>query len=203
MRDFQERSIVVASHNSGKIREITELLSPFDIIVHSAASLDLPEPEETGVTFIENAVLKAKAATHLSGLPALSDDSGLAVKALGGEPGLYSARWAGINKDFNEAMNKIEKKLHGKSDRSAEFICALALAWPDGHIESFEGRLSGYLVWPPRGLNGFGYDPMFCADGMTLTFGEIAPEKKHAMSHRSIAFNALLTHCFQKTPRKK
>ncbi len=188
--------LIIASHNPGKVREIAELLRPFDIAVVSAASLDLPEPEETGATFAENAELKARAAASSAKLPALADDSGLAVTALGGDPGIYSARWAGPGKDFTVAMKKVEDALMGKTDRRAHFVCALALAWPDGHIESFEGRVDGALIWPPRGDKGFGYDPVFVPEGHTITFAEMEPAKKHAMSHRADAFAKLIAACF-------
>jgi XTP/dITP diphosphohydrolase len=188
--------LVVASHNMGKVREIRELLTPFGLDAVAAADLALAEPEETGTTFAANAVLKAKAAARASGLPALSDDSGLCVAALGGDPGIYSARWAGPRKDFTQAMELVETKLSERGaaspdQRAAHFVCALALAFPDGESEVFEGRIDGHLVWPPRGEKGFGYDPMFVAEGMDLTFGEIEPEAKHAISHRARAFAQL------------
>lgn len=189
--------LVVASHNQGKVREIGDLLAPFGIAPVSAGSLGLPEPEETETTFIGNAELKARAAALASGLPALADDSGLSVEALGGDPGIYSARWAGPSKDFSVAMAKIEALLQekgatGPEKRRAWFTCALSLAQPDGTCTSFVGEVHGILVWPPRGSNGFGYDPMFQADGMTITFGEMEPAAKHAISHRAIAFNQLV-----------
>ncbi|PWR22534.1 RdgB/HAM1 family non-canonical purine NTP pyrophosphatase [Zavarzinia aquatilis] len=189
--------LVVASHNKGKVREIAELLAPFGIEPVSAASLGLPEPEETEATFTGNAELKAKAAALASGLPALADDSGLSVAALGGDPGIYSARWAGPDKDFAQAMAKIEALLQDKGAvtpdaRRAWFTCALALSLPDGTCTTFVGEVHGTLVWPPRGSNGFGYDPVFQADGMTETFGEIEAAAKHAISHRAIAFAKLV-----------
>lgn len=189
--------LVVASHNAGKVREIAELLAPFGIEPVSAGSLGLPEPEETETSFTGNAELKAKAAALASGLPALADDSGLSVAALGGDPGIYSARWAGPTKDFAEAMAKIEALLQEKGAltpeaRRAWFTCALALALPDGSCTTFVGEVHGTLVWPPRGANGFGYDPMFQADGMAETFGEIEAAAKHAISHRAIAFAKLV-----------
>lgn len=184
--------LVVASHNAGKCREIGALLAPLGLEVVSAAELGLPEPEETGVSFAENAVIKAVAAAEGSGLPALADDSGLVVPALGGAPGIYSARWAGPGKDFRVAMERVERELAGHADRGAYFVCALALAWPDGHHEVHEGRVDGTLVWPPRGARGFGYDPIFQPLGHSVTFGEMEPEEKHAMSHRARAFAALL-----------
>ena len=191
--------LVVASHNAGKVREINELISSFGMSAISAGELGLGEPEETEKTFTGNAILKAKAASEASGLPALADDSGLEVAALGGAPGIYSARWAGEERDFKAAMRRVEAGLDevGAEDFSARFVCALALAWPDGHVEVFEGEVRGALVFPPRGDRGFGYDPIFLAEGETETFGEIAPEKKHAMSHRADAFRKLVAACLQ------
>ncbi|MBU0725578.1 MAG: RdgB/HAM1 family non-canonical purine NTP pyrophosphatase [Alphaproteobacteria bacterium] len=196
-RLFQENRLVIASHNPGKLREIAELLAPFDVEVVSAGDLGISEPEETGLTFRANAELKARHSAEASGLPALADDSGLAVTALNGDPGIYSARWAGPSKDFQMAMRKVEKGLSGKTDRSAHFVCALALAWPDGHVEIFEGTVDGTLVWPPRGEKGFGYDAMFQPTGQTLTYGEIEPADKHATSHRAAAFGQLVDNCFR------
>jgi XTP/dITP diphosphohydrolase len=197
-RRFTDRRLVIASHNAGKVREIAELLSPFGVEVISSASLNLPEPEETAATFIGNAELKARAAATAAGLPALADDSGLVVHALDGAPGIYSARWAGPTKDFSIAMARVERELQARSapDRGAHFIAALALCWPDGHCESFEGRVDGALVWPPRGGRGFGYDPMFVPDGHAVTFGEMEPAAKHAISHRADAFRKLTAACF-------
>ena len=190
--------LIVASHNPGKVREIGVLLEPFGMKVRSAAELDLDEPEETGVTFIENARIKAMATMRASGLPALADDSGLVVDALGGAPGIYSARWAGPDKDFSIAMERVEAELKatGNRNRRAAFICALTLCWPDGHCRDFEGRVEGELVWPPRGTHGFGYDPIFVPDGYSETFGEMDQTKKHAMSHRADAFRKLVDACF-------
>lgn len=197
-RAFTGGRLVVASHNAGKVREIRDLLAPFGAEVISAGDLGLPEPEETGTTFAANAELKALAAAKAANLPALSDDSGLAVEALGGAPGIYSARWAGPSKDFVAAMERINAELAGQDDRRAHFVCALTLAWPDGHFETFEGRVDGTLVWPPRGAQGFGYDPMFQpTDGNGLTFGEMEPAAKHAMSHRARAFALLVAACFR------
>lgn len=195
-RRFAGGRLVIASHNKGKVREIGDLLAPFGVEAVSAADLDLPEPEETGSTFIANAELKARAAAKAASLPALADDSGLEVAALGGRPGIHSARWAGPGKDFAAAMKKIENEIAGNPDRRANFACALALCWPDGHCETFLGRVDGRLVWPPRGEKGFGYDPMFVADGMTRTFAEIEPDAKHAISHRAAAFRKLVAACF-------
>ncbi|MFS0737091.1 RdgB/HAM1 family non-canonical purine NTP pyrophosphatase [Sphingomonas sp. 1P06PA] len=190
--------LVIASHNEGKVREIRALLAPYGIDPISAGSLDLPEPEETGTTFAANAELKARAAADLSGLVSLADDSGLCVEALGGDPGIFSARWAGEAKDFGLAMQLVQDKLVAKgpdAGHDAHFICALSLCWPDGHIETFEGRVDGTLVWPPRGSFGFGYDPMFQPWHHEQTFGEIDPDAKHAMSHRADAFAKLVAAC--------
>ncbi len=195
-RRFQGGKLVIASHNAGKVREIGELLAPFGTEVVSAGTLGLPEPEETGETFIANAELKARAAASASGLPALADDSGLAVDALAGAPGIYSARWAGGAKDFDFAMAKVHTAMGEERDRTARFVCALALAWPDGHCETFEGTVEGDIVWPPKGSNGFGYDPIFLPKGGTLTFGEMAASAKHAISHRANAFAKLVAACF-------
>ncbi len=201
-RKIREGRLVVASHNQGKVREIMALLKPFGLEVVSAADLDLPEPEETGSTFVANAELKALAATTASNLPALADDSGLEVAALNGDPGIYSARWAGPDKDFPAAMERIETLLQDTGpagapvDRTANFTCVLSLAWPDGHVESFEGKVFGQFVWPPRGIRGFGYDPVFVADGLEETFGEMDPDEKHAISHRAVAFKQLIEACF-------
>jgi XTP/dITP diphosphohydrolase len=190
--------LVVASHNAGKVGEIAALLAPYGVETASAAALGLPEPEETGASYVENAVLKARAAAAGAGLPALADDSGLSVAALDGAPGIYSARWAGPARDFRLAMKKVEDELAAKdaTDRSAAFICVLALAEPGGAVETFEGRVEGTLVFPPRGDKGFGYDPIFVARGESLTFGEMAPAKKHAMSHRARAFEKLVAARF-------
>jgi len=191
--------LVIASHNAGKVREIGALLAPFGIETVSAGALGLPEPPETGTTFIANAELKARAAADLSGLPALADDSGLCVEALGGDPGIFSARWAGEGKDFGLAMQLVHDAMVAagpQAGHDAHFICALALAWPDGHVESFEGRVDGVIVWPPRGNRGFGYDPIFQPIGHEESFGEMEPEAKHAMSHRAHAFRQLVEGCF-------
>jgi len=195
-RPFDASKLVIASHNQGKVREIADLLAPFGVEIVSAGELGLDEPEETGGSFIENAELKARAAAEASGLPALADDSGLAVNALDGAPGIYSARWAGPEKDFTLAMERVHEAMEQALDRGARFVCALSLAWPDGHVESFEGTVSGTLIWPPRGTKGFGYDPMFIPKGHDLTFGEMEPEAKHAISHRADAFKKLIAACF-------
>lgn len=198
-RAFTDPRLVIASHNEGKIREIAELLAPFGTAVVSAAELGLPEPEETGATFLANAELKARAAVVGSGLPSLADDSGVAVDALDGQPGLHSARWAetGNGRDFGQAMQRLEQALTGKTNRAAHFISVLTLAWPDGHTESFEGRVDGTIVWPPRGDNGFGYDPVFRPDGYEVTFGEMLPAEKNPITHRAIAFEKLVAACFR------
>jgi XTP/dITP diphosphohydrolase len=192
--------LVVASHNPGKVREIRDLVAPHGLEVVSAGELDLPEPEETGSTFAANAALKAAAAARASGLPALSDDSGLEVDALDGAPGIYSARWAGETKDFALAMRRVADEVRasggwGQPGPRANFTCALCLARPKGAAQLFEGKVYGHLVWPPRGGKGFGYDPMFVADGQTLTFGEMEPDAKHAISHRARAFALFARAC--------
>ena len=190
--------LVIATHNPGKLREIRALLLPLGIECVGAEELDLPEPEETGVTFVANAELKALASADLSGLPALADDSGLAVDALHGNPGIFSARWAEDGeggRDFGNAMDRVWREVEAAgpdAGHDAHFVCALSLAWPDGEIESFEGKVHGTLVWPPRGDKGFGYDPMFVAAGMDQTFGEIDPAEKHRISHRAYAFAKLV-----------
>lgn len=185
--------VVVATHNPGKLKEMRELLAPFGADAVSAGELGLPEPEETGTTFAANALLKARAACAASGLPAIADDSGLCVEALGGDPGVYSARWAGPSKDFAVAMEKVWEAMQasGSRDRAAAFVSAVALAWPDGRRVEVEGRIDGLLVWPPRGQGGFGYDPMFLPEGWDRTFGEMSGEEKHSVSHRARAMAAL------------
>ena len=199
--------LVIATHNPGKLKEMRELLAPYGIAAVSAGELGLPEPEEIGATFAENARIKAEAAARGTGLPAFSDDSGLAVDALGGAPGIHSARWAGASKDFAAAMAKVDGELRARgatepSERAAHFVSALCVAWPDGHREEFEGRIDGTLVWPPRGDKGFGYDPMFLPDGHALTFGEMSADEKHGLppkslglSHRARAFLKLAEAC--------
>ena len=194
-RPFSDDRLVIASHNPGKVEEIAALLAPFGVATIGAVSLGLPEPEETGDSFEANAALKARAAVEASGLPALADDSGLVVPALGGAPGIYSARWAGPAKDFGAAMERVHREL-GNKDRSARFVAVLALAWPGGKTELFRAEVEGNLTWPPRGDRGFGYDPMFIPKGATLTFGEIEPVEKHRISHRARAFAKLVEHCF-------
>ncbi len=197
-RKFEGGKIAIASHNPGKVAEIAALLGPWGADMVAAADLGLPEPEETGATFAANAELKARTAAIAAGIPALADDSGLQVGALGGEPGIHSARWAGPEKDFQKAMRKVEEALPGKDDRGAGFTCALALAWPDGHVETFEGHVHGRLVWPPRGDKGFGYDPIFVPNGYRITFAEMEPREKHQISHRAKAFRKLVHGCFEK-----
>jgi len=210
VRKLEAGKLVIASHNEGKVREITDLLGPYGIEPVSAVALDLPEPDEIGATFIDNADLKARAAADLSGLPALADDSGLCVEALGDRPGIFSARWALADmrvspeagpgevtgdRDFNRAMRRVQDELEAlgpDASRNAHFVCALALCWPDGHSEWFEGRVDGTLVWPPRGDNGFGYDPIFVPSGHDITFAEMDPAEKHRISHRADAFRKLV-----------
>jgi len=191
--------LVIATHNPGKLKEIQDLLAPLGIECVSAAELGLPEPEEIGNTFIDNADLKAREAADLSGLPALADDSGLAVDALHGLPGIFSARWAEDDdghRDFGRAMERVWREVEAAGEdasHDAHFACALSLAWPDaGQVQSFEGRVDGKLVWPPRGDRGFGYDPMFVPAGHDQTFGEFDPEEKHRISHRADAFRKLV-----------
>jgi XTP/dITP diphosphohydrolase len=199
--------VVIATHNTGKLAEMRELLASYGIEAISAGEMGLSEPEETGTTFRENARIKAQAAAAASGLPAFADDSGLAVDALDGAPGIHSARWAGPDKNFRRAMEAVEEKLRQRGaatpqQRSAHFLSALCLAWPDGHVEEFEGRVDGTIVWPPRGDRGFGYDPMFLPNGHTRTFGEMGSEEKHGLpphgrglSHRARAFLKLAEAC--------
>jgi XTP/dITP diphosphohydrolase len=188
--------LVLASHNPGKLREIEDLVRPHGIAVVSASALGLPEPAEDAPDFAGNAQIKARAAAAATGLPALADDSGFCVAALGGDPGVLSARWAGPTKDFARAMATVHERMAGASDRRAWFVAALCLAWPDGHTETFMGRVEGTAVWPPRGEKGFGYDPMFLPTGARETFGEIDPAAKHAISHRARAFAQVLAACF-------
>jgi XTP/dITP diphosphohydrolase len=195
-RRFTGDTLVIASHNKGKVREIALLLGAYVAHFPSAGELNLPEPEETESTFTGNAALKARAAAAGSGLPALADDSGLVVPALGGAPGIHSARWAGPTKDFAIAMERVRQEL-GDKDPSAHFVCALSLAWPDGQEETVEGKVFGRLVFPPRGLKGFGYDPIFIPDGHGITFAEMEPDDKHRMSHRADAFAQLVERCFR------
>jgi XTP/dITP diphosphohydrolase len=188
--------LVIASHNPGKVQEIADLLHPYQVLVVAASELGLAEPEETGATFQDNALIKARAAAKGAGLPALADDSGLAVCALMGRPGIHSARYAKEAGGFAQAMERLQQELGASPDRRAYFVCALALAWPDGRAETFEGRVDGTLVWPPRGTHGFGYDPVFLPEGGALTFGEMEPASKHAISHRAHAFRQLVAAVF-------
>ncbi len=220
MRDEQETPsvlcrpltgrVVIATHNSGKLAEMRELLAPFQIEAISAREMGLDEPEETGTSFSENARIKACAAALASGLPAFADDSGLVVEALDGAPGIHSARWAGPDRNFSRAMGEIENKLRAQGattpeSRKAHFVSTLCLAWPDGHVEEFEGRVDGTLVWPPRGDKGFGYDPIFLPGGYERTFGEMRSEEKHGLpprglglSHRARAFRKLAEACLER-----
>ena len=211
MREPDHRRIagrlVIATHNPGKLAEMRELLAPYGIDAASAIDLGLKEPDETGMSFRDNARIKAEAAAQASGLPAFADDSGLAVDALDGAPGIHSARWAGPDKDFHRAMETIEEKLRERGAttperRKAHFVSALCVAWPDGHLEEFEARVAGTLVWPPRGDKGFGYDPVFLPDGHERTFGEMSSGEKHGLpphgrglSHRARAFLKLAEAC--------
>jgi XTP/dITP diphosphohydrolase len=213
MRKLDTKTIVVASHNAGKIREIEDLIGPFGFSAKSAAELKFEEPDETGTTFEENATIKALASAKASGLPALSDDSGLVIDALDGAPGVYTANWAEKEdgtRDFAMAMEKVEKALADKGitetrDRTARFVSVLCLAWPDGHTELFRGEVEGHVVWPPRGTQGFGYDPVFRPDGYETTFGEMSAEEKHgwkpgdaaALSHRARAFKRFVETCLK------
>ena len=197
MRSFQSDELLIATHNRGKAKEIATLLKPYVRKFFTAGELGLPEPVEDGKTFARNAQIKAISAAKVSGKVALADDSGLAVNALSGAPGVYSARWAGDDRDFNKAMEKVHESLGDSIDRSAYFMCVLALGWPDGHTELFEGRVDGQIVWPMRGTNGFGYDPIFQPDGYEITFGEMVPEEKHKISHRAVAFEKLVSLCLK------
>lgn len=193
MRRLQPGRLVAATHNAGKVKELTALLAPLGFDVVSAGDLGLDEPKETEFTFEGNALIKAHAAAKAANAPALADDSGLAVDALGGQPGVFTADWAGAPRNWMRAMEKVERELQhvGAADRSGAFHCCLALAWPDGHAETFLGTVRGELVWPPRGERGFGYDPVFVPVGERDTFGEMDPEKKHGISHRADAFAKL------------
>jgi XTP/dITP diphosphohydrolase len=210
-RTLDDKTLIVASHNAGKIREIRDLIGPLGFSARSAADLDFVEPDETGTTFEENAIIKALASAHASGLPALSDDSGVVVDALNGDPGVYTANWAETadgTRDFAMAMHKVETALQDAGAttpeaRSARFVSVLCLAWPDGHVELFRGEIEGTIVWPPRGSQGFGYDPIFQPEGHTRTFGEMSADEKHgwkpgdqqALSHRARAFKVFAETC--------
>ncbi|PPJ48046.1 non-canonical purine NTP pyrophosphatase, RdgB/HAM1 family [Rhizobium sp. KAs_5_22] len=213
MRKLDTRTIVVASHNAGKIAEIADLIGPFGFSARSAAELKFAEPDETGTTFEENAAIKALASARAAGMPALSDDSGLVVDALDGAPGVYTANWAERedgSRDFAMAMEKVEKALAERGvttpeQRSGRFVSVLCLAWPDGHTEMFRGEVEGTIVWPPRGTKGFGYDPVFQPEGFDTTFGEMTSEQKHgwkpgdaqALSHRARAFKIFVETCLE------
>ena len=196
--EFNNKKIVIASHNKGKVEEIKILLRPLKIEVLSADDFNLKEPKEDGFSFEENSLIKSSYVCNRTGIPSLSDDSGICFSDLNNEPGIYSARWAGKNKDFKKAMHRIADALlmSGKYDKKAHFHCALCLSWPDGQSESVEGILPGQIVWPARGNRGFGYDPIFMPDGYTETFGEMDPVKKHKISHRSVAYKKLIEKCF-------
>jgi XTP/dITP diphosphohydrolase len=188
------KTLLLATHNKGKVAEFREMLNGLVDDLKSAGDYNLPEPEETETTFIGNAILKARAACETTGLPCLADDSGLSIDALNGDPGVYSARWAGEAKDFGYAMNLVNEKLGQTEGKTAHFTSVLALALPDGSVETFEGIIEGTLVWPPRGDKGFGYDPMFVANGHAITFGEMDSAAKHAISHRAIAVTKFLSY---------
>ncbi|MGE3623056.1 MAG: RdgB/HAM1 family non-canonical purine NTP pyrophosphatase [Bdellovibrionales bacterium] len=198
MRRFEGDRLVIATHNKGKLREFAVLLGFHVKNIVSAGDLGLPEPEETGTSFIDNAVLKAKAAARAAHAPALADDSGLCVTAIDGRPGIYSARWGGPARDFDLAMKRVNEELGDAADRSAWFACALALAWPDGHVETLEARVEGAIVWPPRGEGGHGYDPVFVPHGHQHTFAEMPPEEKDALSHRGKAVRQLIRKYFSR-----
>jgi len=210
IRHLTSDRLVIATHNPGKLAEMRELLAPYGVAAISAGELALAEPDENGMTFLENACIKAAAAAKAARLPALADDSGLVVEALDGAPGIHSARWAGSDRNFHRAMETIEQELRARGaatpeHRRAHFVSALCLAWPDGHTEQFEARVAGTLVWPPRGDRGFGYDPMFLPDGQQRTFGEMASEEKHGLpprgkglSHRARAFIKLAEACLER-----
>ncbi|MBI1244580.1 MAG: RdgB/HAM1 family non-canonical purine NTP pyrophosphatase [Alphaproteobacteria bacterium] len=187
--------LVVATHNKGKLAEMADLLRPYGLDCVSAGSLGVEEPDETGTTFEANAALKARHTATATRLPALADDSGICVSALDGDPGVFTANWAGPKRDFARAMRMVEAALDGAKDRTAKFVSVLALAWPDGEVSLFRGEVEGTLVWPPRGTRGFGYDPMFVPAGHAITFGEMEPEKKHTMSHRAVAFAKFKAAC--------
>ncbi len=196
--DYSQK-LLIASHNNGKVKEIKDLFDEINVQTIDASSLNLKEPIENGNSFRENAIIKAVSISKLSGHISISDDSGLSIRCLNGDPGIFSARWAGEKKDFKVAMEKINNQmlLSNSEDKYAKFTCVLCLAWPDGYSECFEGNIIGTIVWPPRGNNGFGYDSIFLPNDYSITFGEFEPQKKHQISHRSIAFNKLLKACFR------
>ena len=198
MRIFKDKKLVIASHNKGKITEIKDLLKPLDIQILSAYDFDIEEPEENGLTFEENALIKSTFVTQHTGLPSISDDSGICFSDLNGDPGIYSARWAGLDKDFNKAMSKINSAIKGKKNPNynCHFICSLSISWPDNYDVTVSGSIDGKFSWPPKGDKGFGYDPIFKPLGYDITFAEIDPDFKHKISHRAIAFNKLINLCF-------
>lgn len=187
--------LVVATHNKGKLAEMADLLRPFGLDCVSAGSLGVVEPDETGTTFEANAELKARHTAKATNLPALADDSGMCADGLDGDPGVYTANWAGPKRDFARAMRMVEAALDGSANRRARFVSVLTIAWPDGHVETFRGEVEGTLVWPPRGNRGFGYDPMFQPEGHAITFGEMDPALKHTISHRAVAFAKFKAAC--------
>lgn len=197
VRKFSGDKLIIATHNKGKVQEIAALLGDYVHEFPSAGDLSLPEPAETGTTFLENATIKALAAAQATGFPALADDSGLCVSGLNGQPGVYTADWAGLPRDFNKAMQRVHDELGDNPDRSAYFVSVLVLAWPDGHTEHVEGRVDGTLIWPLRGAGGHGYDPMFMPEDRTQTFAEMTLEEKGQISHRGRAFMALIEKCFR------
>jgi XTP/dITP diphosphohydrolase len=199
MRLFEEPKLLIASHNQGKIREIATLLGPLQVLTVSSASLNLEEPEETGATFIENAKLKALAGMKATGLTCLADDSGLVIPAMGGQPGIYSARWARApdgTVDFSKAISRIAEEMADKQDYSAHFVCALSLVWLDGFDVTIEGKAYGHLTFPPQGQKGFGYDPIFIPEGHSMTYAQMRPEQKQRISHRAIAIQKMIRECF-------
>ena len=202
-RIFNHKKLVIASHNKGKIIEISDLLAPLNIEILSAYDFDLEEPVENGSTFEENALIKSAFVTQKTGLPSISDDSGICFNDLDGEPGIYSARWAGLNKDFDLAMCNINKEIQKKKNPNyvCQFVCALSISWPDGHDVTVSGQVNGKYSWPPKGKKGFGYDPIFKPLGYNITFAEMDPVLKHEISHRSIAFNKLINFCFPSLKR--
>ncbi len=195
IRKLKAPKLVIATHNKGKLAEMADLLGPFGLECVSAGALHVEEPDETGTTFEANAALKARHTSNATQLPALADDSGMCVTALDGDPGVFTANWAGPKRDWPRAMRMVEAALDGAADRSAKFVSVLAIAWPDNHVEIFRGEVSGTLAWPPRGQRGFGYDPMFVPDGHSITFGEMDPALKHTMSHRAVAFAKFREAC--------
>ena len=195
-RHFSESTLIIASHNRDKVYELYDLLVPFVSHLGMASDFGLSAPDEVGDSFLANAAIKAQVTTMNTDFPALGDDSGLVVSSLDGQPGIYSARWAGPEGDFDKAMQRVQELLGDTQDRSASFVCALCLAWPDGHIESVEAQVDGILVWPPQGPNGFGYDPMFQPLGYSVTFGVMTPQEKQVISHRTLAMQKLITRCF-------